>query len=843
MQESRTQRLKQRLLDSPFEVCAERAVLWTESARQTEGKPQVIRNAMALKNLLEKMTIFINDGELIVGNRTSKKKGAPLFPETKSFSIETQIDTYEFRPIQPYLVGAQEKEAIKKVLPYWRGKSVWERAFKDMPRAIQKDVFSFTFAVEAEFANGIGHYIVGNHNLLAKGFAGIKEQALKKLQSEKQADQQQKDFWQAVVISSDAAIAFAGRFAALARSLAEKENDPARKQELLKIAEVCENVPTYPPRDFHEAVQAVWFNQLICQLECGGFAISPGRLDQVLYPFYKRDLESGKITPEKAQELLECLYIKMSGVVNVLDTVLLPVTSGPPIAQSLTIGGTDGQGKDATNELSFLFLAALDNIRTVMPNLAVRFHPATPPEFLLKVCDAVRRGAMMALFNDEVILPSLRSSGIPIEEARDYAIVGCVEPTTNGGTFASTDSNLVNIARCLELALKNGDGIDLLEDRKYMLKKFGPSIVAGKNGKSNGKSARKAQNSMLLNYGWQMRRRTNLGLIDLYRMLRGKQIGVKSGAARNFQSMDEVLRAYHAQVGNAVARMVQAMEYCDCAHAALKPTPFISSTVDDCIEKGRDVTRGGARYNFTGPQAIGLADVADSLAAIKRLVFDERKISMAGLLEAMSNDFRDAEPLRQMLVQKAPKYGNDDPAADELAQKAAEIYCLEVSKHKNFRGGKFRPGVYSMSGHLVFGVLTGALPDGRRKGESLAAGLSPVSGMEMKGPTAVMRSVAKVDAKLISNGSVLNMKFDPSLLKGEDNLNKFAALNRAYFKLGGLQVQYNIVDPKMLRDAQDNPERYCGLVVRVAGYSALFTQLDRATQNDIINRVSHGCEG
>ena len=838
---ARTKQLKQKLLDSPFEICAERAVLWTESHKQTQGKPQAIRNALALKNVLEKMSIAIRDDELIVGCRTSKLRGSPLFPETKSFSIEAELDTYATRPVQPYLVSDADKRALKKILPYWRGKSAWERAFQIMPPDLQLEVFKFMFAVEAEFANGIGHFIAGHHNAVRKGFALIKDEAAKNLAAE-QDDGRQKDFWQAVVITSDAAIGFAKRYARLASELANREPRPERKRELEKIAEACAWVPEKAPRNFHEAVQAVWFNQLICQIECGGFAISPGRLDQILYPFYCRDREQNKLSPEQAQELIECLYIKMSEVVNALDTVLLPVTSGPPVAQSLTVGGTDAKGNDATTELSHLFVAAHDNIRTVWPNLAVRFHPKTPEAFTRRVSDAVRRGTMMALFNDEVIVPSLLASGVSREDAFDYAIVGCVEPTSNGSTFASTDSNLVNIARCLELALKNGNGADLIADRKYFLRGLAASSKAARRKHSAGKNRNGLQAGMLLKYLLAMARRTNFSRVKFFKALRGKNVGPESGDPEKFQSIQDVISAYEKQVGYAVEKMAQAMYFCDKAHAELKPTPFISSTVNDCIAQGRDVTAGGARYNFTGPQAIGLADVADSLFAIKTLVFDQKKISLAELLEAMQNNFHNSEPLRQKLLHKAPKYGNDDPEVDELARKAAEIYCHEVSKHKNFRGGTFRPGIYSMSGHIVFGLLVGALPDGRLAGEALAAGVSPARGMELKGPTAVMRSVSRVDSTKVSNGYVLNMSFHPHLLQGDSSLQKFSALLLTYFKLGGLHIQYNIVDADTLREAQEFPERWQGLVVRVAGYSALFSELDRATQNDIICRTMHGVE-
>ncbi len=834
----RTQLLKQNYLNAPFEICPERAVLWTESIRQTEGKPRVIRNALALKHLLEKISIAIRAEELIVGNRSSKPKGSPLFPEIKAFALEAQLDTYPDRPIQPFQISGPDRAAIKKVLPYWRGKSLWERAFGLMPKELKRDVFKLVFTVEAEFQNGIGHFIVGNPNLLAKGFAGIRAEAEQRLAAGAGSDAQ-KEFWQAVVITSEAAINFSGRFSEEARRLAELENDPARRQELIRIARNCEKVPANPPLDFYQALQSVWFHQLICQLECGGFAISPGRLDQILYPFYRQDLAQGKITPDQAQELIECLYLKMSEVVNVLDSLVLSVTSGPPIAQSLTIGGTDRQGNDATNPLSSLFLFALDNIRAVSPNLAVRFHPDTPAEFSTQVYDAVRRGAMMSLFNDQVIVPGLIESGISSPEARDYAIVGCVEPTTSGSSFGSTDSNLVNIARCLELALNNGDGMDLIANRKMLARRFGPYLLPRRGASGKG---RLRHYRMMLNYLWATGKAGGIGLSEIYPILRGRNLGKKTGDAARFQGMDEILKAYQEQVSFFVGRMAKAMSFVDQAHAELKPTPLISSTIDDCVAKGRDVTAGGARYNFTGPQAVGLAEVADSLCAVQSLVFEQKQIPLPELLVALRGNFKDAEHLRQMLIHRAPKYGNDDQLPDRMAASAARIYCEEVSSHPNFRDGKFRPGIYSMSSHLVFGILTGATPDGRMLGETLSAGVSPGRGRENKGPTAVMRSVAAVDGKKVTNGYVLNMSFNPDLLQGGENLKKFVDLNRAYFRMGGSHIQYNIISADTLRDAQRHPDQYRGLVVRVAGYSGLFTVLDLSTQNDIICRTSHGLD-
>lgn len=816
--------LKNKLLFAPYEVCIERALFWTEEYRRNEKESVVIKNAKALKNVLKNITIFIQDDELIVGNRTSKQKGAPLFPEIKSSWISAEIDTLHDRPVQPFYISPDDKKELKKILPYWYGKTVWDRAMYLMPKNIQKEVFKLIFTIGAEFANGIGHFLLGHNKVIKLGFKGIRNLAEEKLRS-LNGSKEKKDFLNAVIIAVDGVSNFIKRFSELADDLSNKEKNKTRKNELIKISEICKNISDNPASNFYEALQLVWFVQLIAQVEDGGFAISFGRLDQILYPYYKRDIEDGRINPEFAEELVKCFYIKVASVVNVLENMIVAVASGPPIAQNLTIGGIDKEGDDATNELSYIFLDAYKNIKTSQPNFSIRVHKNIKEDFLIRICEAVRDGTSIAFFNDEIIIPSMINRGIPIDDARDYAIVGCVEPAVPGKTFGSTDSNLFNIAKCLELALNNGDGFDLIKNPFYLSSKLSIGLFS------------------ILSWIYntiKFSKNVKVNIFDLIEISRGKSLGVKTGDARKFNSFDKVLDAYKKQVSYFSEKMVSAMYYCDKAHSELKPTPFLSSTVDDCIDKTKDLISGGAKYNFTGPQAVGIADVGDSLAVIKKFIFDEKKITMSELLKVLNNNFKDRENLRQMFLNKVPKYGNDNDYVDKLTKEGIEIYCKEIEKHKNFREGYFQPGVYSMSGHIIFGILTGATPDGRKRGMSLTEGVSPVHGREIKGPTSVLKSAAKLPHKLISNGNVLNMKFHPLLLQGDENIRKFSVLIKTYFELGGLHIQSNVVSKEILFDAQKNPEKYRGLVVRVAGYSAYFTELDKATQDDIIERTEYG---
>jgi formate C-acetyltransferase len=510
-------------------------------------------------------------------------------------------------------------------------------------------------------------------------------------------------------------------------------------------------------------------------------AISLGRIDQFLYPAYKAEMGAGQLSRERALELLACFYIKLSHSIPLFDADVTIAFSGLTNFANTVIGGVDAEGNDVTNALTYLMLEAMNRVRTPQPNFGVRLHEKTPREFRDAVVQAVGDGiGNLQLFNDDVIIASLTSRGVPLQEARGYGIIGCVEQAVPGKSFTSSDAGLLNLPLCLELALNNGRGLVLSE-----------------------------------------------------------QLGLPTGDPRDFTCIEDVINTYGAQVEYFVGQMVEGLEGLGQAHAEQRPAPLASSLTDDCLARGLDLTGGGARYNFTGVQGVGVGTVGDSLAAIDRLVFGQKRITMEELLVALGKDFEGREELRQMLLNKAPKYGNDDDHADRFAALAAKTYCHAVEKHRNCRGGWYSPGLYSVTTHVVFGLMVGATPDGRQASQPLSQGISPAHGRDRCGPTAALKSAAKLDHALVSNGLTLIQMLSLGESAREHAGEVLGGLLEAYFSLGGQQLQWNLVDRATLIAAQQDPETYRGLVVRVSGYSALFTDLNRAVQDELIARTEH----
>jgi formate C-acetyltransferase len=593
---------------------------------------------------------------------------------------------------------------------------------------------------------------------------------------------------------------FAERYAEEAERLAA---DPTRRAELTGITEVCRHVPAHPARTFHEALQSMQFVLIAAQIEDYESAFSIGRLDQLLWPYYRADLEADQLTEAEALELLQCFYIKVSHSIPLFDADVSLAFAGMTAFANAVVGGMDAEGHDATNPVSYLAVEAMRRVNTQQPNFGVRIHENTPPEFLDAVTQAMTGGLQnVQFFNDGPssatvadrdaagIIPALVHRGIPLAEAREYGIIGCVEPAVPGVSFTSSDAALFNLGLCLELALNDGRG-RLFTD----------------------------------------------------------QLGLPTGDPRRFARIEEVIEAYRQQVAYLVGLMVEALDVLAEVHAEFKPKPFISATTGDCLERGLDLTWGGARYDATGVQGVGSATVGDSLAALDALVFRRGRravadqhaagVSLDELLAALDADFEGFESLRQTLVNRAPKYGNDDGQADHFTRLAAEIYCQEVEKHANPRGGRYQPGLYSVTTHVALGLAVGATPDGRRAGDPLSQGTSPVQGRDRHGPTAAMRSAARLNHILVSNGSAFNQKLNPATLRGGKGPEVLAGLLQGYFQLGGMQLQWNLVDGEMLRAAQQRPEEYRDLIVRVSGYSAHFTDLERVVQDDIISRMEY----
>ena len=774
----RVARLRERFLRGQREVCIERSRYLTESYRRTEGQPAVLRQARALEHILSRITVRIEPDELLVGNVTGKALGAGIYPEGIAGRILGELPNLAQRDCNAFVVAPEEeRELVASILPYWCGRTIEDRARELWSPAVTA---SFEKVVPFIFTEigGIGHMLVNHQRVLEQGLLAVIDDVRARRQKAK--DEAQRDFYEAAEITGQAVVSWANRYADEAARLAAAATDP-RRDELLTIAEACRRVPAHPPRTFQEALQSVLFMHFATQIESWESAISIGRMDRFLYPAYEADMKAHKLSRDWALELLACFYVKLSHSIPLFDSDVTLAFSGLTNFANTVIGGVDGEGRDTTNELSYLMLDAMKRVRTPQPNFGVRLHRQAPQEFREAVAQAVADGiGNLQLFNDEVVIASLTNRGVPLPDARDYGIIGCVEQAVPGKSFTSSDAALLNLPLCLELALNNGRG-----------------------------------------------------------RLFSDQLGLPTGDPRGFTCIEDVIGAYRAQVEYLVGRMVEGLEGLAQAHAERRPVPLASSLTDDCPARGLDLTAGGARYNFTGVQGVGVATVGDSLAAIDWLVFDQKHVTMDQLLAALDTDFEGQEELRQMLLNKAPKYGNDDDRADGFARLAAEIYCRAVEKHRSFRGGWYSPGLYSVTTHIAFGLMIGATPDGRHAGQPLSQGVSPAHGRDRCGPTAALKSAAKLDHTLVSNGLTLIQMLSLGASAREHATEVLGGLLEGYFSLGGQQLQWNLVDRATLIAAQQDPEAYRGLVVRVAGYSALFTDLNRVVQDELIARTEH----
>ena len=782
---TRTQRLRDAILAREPHLCAERAIIYTSVFEETIGEPMIIRRAKAFRKLLAEMTIYIADEELIVGNQAGKPRSAPVYPETEAgYLLEEGFERMQERHEDPFVVPPQVREKLMEALPKWKCQTVGEVAPGKMPARTRQVLFipHRVFHPEIHLLGGIGHVAVDFNLVLKRGFEALKNEAEERLNSLSYIDpedHERKLFYEAAIHVMEGVLGYARRYAELAENMAREETDPIRKQELRLIAENCSRVPARPARNFYEAVQAIWFSHLFLQIEANGMGVSPGRLDQFLYPYYQEGLDKGNLTHEDAQEILECLWVKVEEIKRAYDSDCARNFAGYDSGMNVSIAGQKSDGTDATNEVSYMFLDAQDNLRTARPNFTIRYHNKLSQKFLLRACEVMKIGTgMPEIMNDEAHIPSLMNRGVTLEDARAYTNIGCVEPAVPGKTCSWSNAAMFNLGKCLELALNDGKC-----------------------------------------------------------MFTGERIGVQTGDPLNFSSIEDIKRAFAEQVVFFVKHMVIAVNAIDLTHKKMVQTPYLSLLVSDCMQKGRDVTAGGAHYNFTSPQGVGIADVADSLSAMQKLVFEEKTIAMSELLEALRTNFEGREDLRQTLINKAPKYGNDDDYVDHFARWAGRLYCKEVEKYRNPRGGYFQPGLYPVSANVPLGRNTAALPSGRLAALPLADGISPYRGMDKKGPTGVIRSVGKIDQTIASNGTLLNQKLSPILLDDPKGLRSLADLIRSYCDLGGKHIQFNVVDSNTLRAAQENPGEHSHLVVRVAGYSAYFTQLNKDVQDDIIART------
>ena len=818
-------RLKDNLYKKMPEIESSRAKLITESYKMTEGEPIVTRRAKAFLHILQNIPIIIRDEELIVGSTTLAPRGCQTYPEFSYEWLEAEFDTVATRKADPFYISEEAKKEIAEADKYWKGKTTSELATAYMAPEAIRAIDHNMFTPGNYFYNGVGHVTVHYDWVLAVGFKGIAAKAKKALDALNFGDAEyarRSHFLNAVIMSCEAAIIYAKRYAALAREMAAKESNSRRKEELLRIADNCENVPENGARDFWEACQSFWFVQQLLQIESSGHSISPGRFDQYMYPYYSKDIESGKITREFAQELIDCIWIKLNDLNKCRDAASAEGFAGYSLFQNLIVGGQNAEGVDVTNDLSFMCITASLHVQLPQPSLSIRVWNNSPHDLLIHAATLTRTGVgLPAYYNDEVIIPSLMSRGLTLEDAREYNIIGCVEPQKAGKTEGWHDAAFFNMCRPLELVFS--DGMD-----------------------------------------------------------KGELVGVHTGDGTKFKTFDEFYDAYKKQMNYAISLLVNADNAIDVAHATLCPLPFLSGMIEDCIGRGKSVQEGGAIYNFTGPQGFGIANMADSLYAIKTLVFDKREVTLAEYKQALEDNYGkglDAEKAQKVVaevvrelaaagrkiseteiaaavsslikgsdkydkllekIDAVPKYGNDIPEVDAFARDVEYTYAKPLETYKNPRGGMFQAGMYPVSANVPLGAQTGATPDGRLAGKPVADGVSPSAGKDVHGPTAAANSVARLDHYIASNGTLFNQKFHPSALSGRQGLENFVALIRSYFDQKGSHMQFNVVSRETLLDAQKYPEKYKHLVVRVAGYSAFFTTLSRSLQDDIINRTEQG---
>ncbi|MCD7807476.1 MAG: glycyl radical protein [Lachnospiraceae bacterium] len=827
----RIPKLVEHLFKKMPEIESARAVLLTESYRATEGQPIVTRRAKAFAHILDHIPIIIRDNELVVGSTTIAPRGCQTYPEFSWEWLEAEFDTVEHRKADPFYISEQTKKELREVHPYWKGKTTSELATSYMAPETLKAMEHNYFTPGNYFYNGVGHVTVQYEKVLAIGYEGIIAEAQGYLDACKPGDADyatRSRFLQAVIISCQAVIHYAERYAALAKEMAAKESDATRKKELLQIAANCSKVPRKGATSFWEACQSFWFVQQLLQIESSGHSISPGRFDQYMYPYYKKDLDAGIITREAAQELIDCIWVKLNDLNKCRDAVSAEGFAGYSLFQNLIVGGQDKDGQDVTNDLSFMCISASAHVFLPQPSLSIRVWNGSPHALLVKAASLTRTGiGFPAYYNDEVIIPSLMSRGLTLEDAREYNIIGCVEPQKAGKTEGWHDAAFFNMCRPLETVFESGYD-------------------------------------------------------------KGELVGVKTKPVEEMTSFDEFYDAYKEQMNYFISLLVNADNSIDVAHATLCPLPFESCMVDDCMKRGKSLQEGGAIYNFTGPQGFGIANVADSLFAVKKLVFEEKKVSMSELKRALMLNFGkglDGDSIKDIslriigslreqgvsvdaaaaegivkqvqsakiseedqkrfdeileLIGEVPKFGNDDPEVDAMARDAAYVYTRPLPTYKNPRGGVFQAGLYPVSANVPLGAQTGATPDGRLAHTPVADGVSPSAGKDVHGPTATANSVSRLDHGIASNGTLLNQKFHPTALSGDKGLDNFVALIRTYFDQKGSHMQFNVVDKDTLLDAQKHPEKYAHLVVRVAGYSALFTTLSKSLQDDIIRRTEQG---
>lgn len=774
-QKNRIEVLKTRMLEQPRYVSIEQALIITKTYQEHETDSKQVKRAWSLYNALTQIEIGIEPEELIVGNRTKGVRYGVVFPESGISWVDREFETIPTRPQDKFLVHPEDIETFRKVIvPYWKGKSLEDIVHQRIGDEIS-EISKVVKINQTDHAQG--HICPNVKEWLELGPAGVIAKAEKNLVG---ANASQQEFYRCVILVMQGVQKFMQRYADLLEEKADSY--PKYTASMRELAKICQNLQNRPAQSFHEALQSTWFLFVVLHMESNASSFSPGRLDQILYPYYQKDLAEKKMDEDQALEMIECLWLKFNEIVYLRNKNSAKYFAGFPIGFNVAVGGQDENGNDASNALSHLLIQAQEDIGLPQPNLSVRLFEHTDQALLTHAVKCVSKGSgMPQFFNDKAIVSPLMDLGISKKDALNYAIVGCVELTTHGNNLGWSDAAMFNMNKVLELTLNHGKCL-----------------------------------------------------------LTGKQMGPDLGGLSTYASFSDLEAAYQKMMDYFIEKMIPCCEGVEKAHIDCLPTPFLSAVIDDCMDKGMDVTAGGAHYNLSGIQMIQVANLADSLAAIKELVYDKKKVDASHLEKALQNNFVGDEVLRQMLLHRVPKYGNDVAWVDELGAKWALYFREQLRKYKNYRNGPYHTGMYTVSAHVPMGQNVGASADGRFAQDPLAdGGLSAVYGRDIQGPTAVLKSVSKMDNSCTTNGGLLNMKFLPDFFKTEAGITKFCNFLRAFVDLEVPHIQFNVVSKENLLDAQKHPDQYRSLTVRVAGYTAYFTELAGDLQNEIIARTSY----
>ena len=790
----RMKEFREEVLDEKPYIDAQRAILATLAYKENLNQPRVMVRAKMLEKVLDNMSIYIEDKSLLAGNQATKNRNAPIFPEYTMEFVMNELDQFEKRDGDVFYITEKTKEQLREIAPFWQNNNLRARGEALLPEEVRVFMETGVFGMEGKLNAGDAHLAVNYERILKDGLKGYEKRVKEYKATLDLTDPESIDkycFYNAVLIVLEAVRNFANRYSVLAKDLAEKELNQERKIELLEISRICSKVPYEPAETFREAVQSVWFIQLILQIESNGHSLSYGRFDQYMYPYYDRDIKNGTIKESEALELLTCLWIKTLTINKVRSQAHTLSSAGSPMYQNVTIAGQTIDKKDAVNDLSFLVLKSVAQTRLTQPNLTVRYHKNINKHFLDECVEVMRLGfGMPALNNDEIIIPSFMDWQVKEEDAYNYSAIGCVETAVPGKWgYRCTGMSYINFPRMLLCTMNNG--VDLTSNKRFTK-----------------------------GYGY----------------------------FTEMESYEELLKAWDKTIREITRYSVIVENVIDKASERDVPDILCSALTDDCIARGKTIKEGGAVYDFISGLQVGIANMADCLAAIKKLVYEEKKITRQELWNAILDDFSSPEnkKIQEMLIREAPKYGNDDDYVDQLIVEAYDSYIEEIEKYPNTRynrgpiGGIRYAGTSSISANVGQGMSTMATPDGRNAFEPLAEGCSPAHNSDKNGPTAVFKSVSKLRTNKITGGVLLNQKMTPQMLSTEENRQKLELLIKTFFnRLHGYHVQYNIVSKETLIDAQKHPEKHKDLIVRVAGYSAFFNVLSKKTQDDIIGRTEH----